>query len=60
LKYYLNPNNPRLVKEHVKQIFEFVDTDKNDLIDYFEMVTNLKFFMDNKFVNAGEFAHDDL
>ncbi len=44
----------------MKQIFDFVDENQNKLIDLNEMILNIRFFIDNKFINAGDFVHDDL
>jgi len=48
------------VRKHVTDIFDMVDSDTNELIDWDEMKQNYKYFVDTNFIRAGEMVHDDL
>jgi Ca2+-binding EF-hand superfamily protein len=60
LRDYLNPRNERSIKRHAKELIDYVDEDRDGLIDIGEMLRNIQYFIDNKFLEPSNMIHYDL
>lgn len=60
LKDYVNPRNERSIKRHAKEIIDYVDEDRDGLVSLDEILLNIQYFVDNRFLEPSNMIHYEL